>query len=85
MQEIRVLTYNDENNYIQRPKRPPKLRKSKYELEEEFSNRILEWEASLPHEQEVKPKGNAITQKYYCERLLLVYIKALYKARLRNP
>jgi hypothetical protein len=76
--------YNDENDSIIKPKRPPKPRKTMYETEEEFSTRILEWEASLPHEAEVKPKGNQMTQKYYCERLLPIYCEAIGKARLYN-
>jgi hypothetical protein len=77
--------YNDEDDYIQKPKQPPKPRKSKYESNEEHNTRILEWEASLPHNQVVKPKGNAMTQKYYTERLLPVYISAIHKARLQDP
>ena len=46
---------------------------------------MREWEASLPYEQVVKPKGNAMTQKYYTENLLLVYTKALHQARLIWP
>jgi len=56
-----------------------------YESLEEFQYRLDEWDASLPHEQEVKPKGNAMTQKYYCEKLLPIYIQAIHKARLRSP
>ena len=75
--------YNDEEEYTQRPPRLPKPRRwPTTESEEEYQSRIIEWEALLPHEQEVKPKGNAMTQKYYCERLLLVYIKAVQTARL---
>jgi hypothetical protein len=43
---------------------------------------MLEWEALLPHKQEVKPKGNGMTQKYYTERLLPVYIDTVQKHRL---
>jgi len=57
---------------------PPKPRKSMYKSNEEF-----EWKASLPYAKEVKPKGNAMTQKYYCERLLPIYIKAVHEARLQ--
>src|SRR5450755_763365 len=46
----------NEEEYTQRPKRPPKPRSRKYETEEEFQARIREWEALLPHEQVVKPK-----------------------------
>jgi hypothetical protein len=51
------------------------------ESADEFQHRILEWEASISHEKEVKPKGNSMTQLYYCERLLPVYIEAIYKTR----
>jgi hypothetical protein len=43
----------------------------------------MEWEASIGHDKEVKPKGNAITQKYYVDRLLPVYVNALHQARLQ--
>jgi hypothetical protein len=43
------------------------------------------WEAETPHECIVIPKGNAMTQKYYTERLLSVYIDAIHAARLRDP
>jgi hypothetical protein len=46
--------YNDENDCIQRPKRPPKPRKTMYESTEEFQRRLEEWDASLPHEQEIE-------------------------------
>jgi hypothetical protein len=46
---------------------------------------MREWEALLPHERVVKPKGNGITQKYYTKRLLTGYINAVQKARLRYP
>ena len=77
--------YNDEEEHIQRPQRPRKPRKTMHESEEEFAARLREQEALLPHEQVIKPKGNAMTQKYYSERLLPVYIKAIQKAHLRDP
>jgi hypothetical protein len=74
--------YNDENDFVQRPQRPPKPRKTMYESQADYDMRILEWQASLPHAKEVKPKGNAMSQKYYTERLLPIYIKAVNSARL---
>ena len=74
--------YNDEKDTVIQPPRPPKPRKSMYESQEEFNGRLLEWEASLPHQQEVKPKGNTMTQKYYCDRLLPSLIDAVNTARL---
>jgi hypothetical protein len=76
--------YRDEEEYTRRPKRPPKPRTRKYESDEEYQARLREWEALLPHEQVMKPKGNGMTQKYYTERLLPVYIEAISKARLRD-
>ena len=77
--------YYDEEEYIKRPPCPPKPRTRKYETNDEFQARLREWEASLPQEQVVKPKGNAMTQKYYTETLLPVYTDALHRARLEWP
>ncbi|XTI91297.1 hypothetical protein V2W45_1494927 [Cenococcum geophilum] len=49
--------YHDEEDKIIRPKR--------LQL---YDERIKEWEALLPYEQEVKPKGNLMTQKYYVDQ-----------------
>lgn len=38
----------------------------------------------MPHEVETKPKGNSMTQKYYTERLLPVYVKAIQEARIAH-
>ena len=80
----KLIFYHDEEDRVEKPKRLPKPRKRKYESKEEFQDRIKEWEALLPHEVEIKPKGNSMTQKYYTERILPVYIKALHKARLQH-
>ena len=72
--------YNDEQESIIKPRWPCKPRTRKYESAEEWEARIRTWEeeiAALPYDVEVKPKGNAMTQKYYTERLLPVYIKAV--------
>lgn len=55
-----------------------------YESEEDFQGRIREQEASIGHEKEVKARGNTMTQKYYTQRLLPVYIEAIQKARLQD-
>jgi hypothetical protein len=72
-----LIFYKDEEEYTERPPRPSKPRKSKYESEEAFADRIREWEASLPRDLEVKPKGNRMKEIYYVEKLLLVYIDAI--------
>jgi hypothetical protein len=76
--------YNNENDYVEKPKRPLKPRKTMYKSKEDFQGRIREWEASIGHEKEVKSRGNAMTQKYYTERLLPVYIEAIQKAQLQD-
>ena len=81
----KLYFYHDEEEHIERPPRPPKPRTRKYETNDEFQARLREWEASLPREQVVKPKGNAMTQKYYTETLLPVYSEALHRARLEWP
>jgi len=43
------------------------------------------WEAEAPHEVVVKPKGNAMTQKYYVEKLLPLYCNAIIEGREWKP
>ena len=81
----RLEFYNDEEEYEFRPSTRGRPRRSKYEPEEAYSQRVLEWEAERPHTRVVKPKGNAMTQKYYTERLLPRYVTALQQARLNGP
>jgi hypothetical protein len=69
--------YHDEEESIEPAPRPPKPRRSKYLPEEEYQARIIEWEAQIGHDKEVKPKGNSMTQKYYVECLLPGYIRDL--------
>lgn len=51
--------YNDEHNTpaIQ-IKKPPKPRKSKYETADDHRQKLAEWEASLPHDVDIKPKDS---------------------------
>ena len=74
--------YNDENDFTIKAKKPPKPRRSRFESDDKFQGRLDIWEASIGHDKVVKPKGNAITQKYYTERLLPVYIHAIQEARM---
>jgi hypothetical protein len=77
--------YNDEEEHEEQPKSPPKPRKSKYESADDYNKRLKVWEAEKPHKVEVKPKGNAMTQKYYTERLLPGLITAVSKQRIYGP
>ncbi|TVY80583.1 hypothetical protein LSUE1_G007656 [Lachnellula suecica] len=70
--------YNNEEDKVERPPMPPKpRRRPTTETEEEWHCRLAEWEALKPHDVEVTVKGNAMTQKYYVERLLLTYVAAI--------
>ena len=75
--------YNDEEDTIEQPPMPLKpRRRPTTETEEQYLNRIREWEATKPHTVEKKVSGNHMTQLYYTERLLPVYIEAVQKQRL---
>ena len=78
--------YNDENDSpdveVQAPKKR-KPRKRKNETPEQFNQRVAEWEAEQPHEVEIKPKGNLMTQAYYKDKLLPVYIRSCQEERIR--
>lgn len=74
--------YNDEEDYVERPPLPPKpRRRPTTETDEDYQRRLLEWEALKPHDVEVTVKGNAMTQKYYVERLLPTYVAAVKSMR----
>jgi len=78
--------YNDEEDYTVHPPMPPKpRRRPRTESEDEYQARVQEWEALRPHSAEVKIRGNSMTQKYYTERLLPVYINAIESQRERVP
>jgi hypothetical protein len=77
--------YNNEEDTIEQPLMPPKpRRRPTTETQEEYEARVKEWEATKPHKVEKKVAGNHMTQKYYTERLLPVYIKAVQEQRLQH-
>lgn len=70
--------YNDEEDHIEQPPMPSKpRRRPTTETKEEYQSRIQEWKATKPHQVEIQVKGNAMTQKYYVERLLPIYTAAV--------
>ena len=79
-----LIFYNDENDEtaaqvkIQKTRKP---RKRQREDEEMYQQRLAEWEASLPHDVEVKKKGNSMTQRYYTDKILPVYLREIEKQR----
>ncbi|KAL9591457.1 MAG: hypothetical protein Q9179_007703 [Wetmoreana sp. 5 TL-2023] len=58
----------------------------KKETQEQFfaSERYKKWLASEPHEVEVKPKGNSMTQLYYRQHILPRYADELQEARRKR-
>ena len=71
--------YNDEHDAPEiQVHKPRKQRKPKYETEHDHRQRIAEWEASLPHDLEIKSKCNSMTQAYYTERLLPGYMTEIH-------
>lgn len=74
--------YNNKEDKIEHPPPPPKpRRRPKTESEEEYKHKIKEWEAYKPDAIEIKVQGNAMTQKYYVDRLLLIYYQAIESMR----
>jgi CENP-B N-terminal DNA-binding domain len=78
----KIYFYHDQEERIQRPPRPRKPRHTKYQSDQEYAIELKKWEALLPKPEEVVPKGNAMTEKYYCDEVLPIYIAAIHKQRL---
>ncbi|PQE21170.1 Transposable element Tc3 transposase protein [Rutstroemia sp. NJR-2017a BBW] len=74
--------YVDPTSQSQEPPMPPKpRRRPTTETEEDYHCRLAEWEVSKPHPRDVKVQGNSMTQKYYLENLLPVYVEAIQEMR----
>ena len=54
---------------------PPQ--ESTTETEEEYKQRLQDWEINKLHAVEKKVQGNAMTQKYYVEKLLPIYCSTI--------
>jgi len=76
-----LIFYNNEKDSTIPARLPPKPRKSKYEEEEAYQERLDHWAASRPHVKEVRPKGNAMTQEYYTTKILPTYVNAVHFLR----
>jgi hypothetical protein len=63
-------------------KKSRKSRMRKHETDDQYRQRVAEWEASLSHDVEIKPKSNSMTQIYYTDRLLSIYVKEIHECRL---
>ncbi|KAF2825117.1 hypothetical protein CC86DRAFT_370899 [Ophiobolus disseminans] len=67
------------------PKQPPKPRRSKYETDDQYHERVKEWEATRPPPLEVQGSGHHMTQQYYASNVLPAYIRYIHEARLQEP
>ena len=66
--------YNDKRDMFNiRIKKSRKSRKKKHDTNEQDQQQIVKWETFLPHEVEIKSKGNNMT----C--LLLIYVKEIHE------
>ncbi len=74
-----LIFYNDENDppTMKPIKQEPKPRRSRYQTEEKYQERVRDWESRKPHDPEIKPKGNSMTNKYYTEKLLPGLLKII--------
>ena len=78
--------YNDEEDYEEQPPYPSRpRRRPTTESLEQYEQRVKEWDAGKPHNVEIKVKGNHMTQKYYVDRLLPVYVKYLQDMSAIHP
>jgi hypothetical protein len=78
-----LIFYNDEHDSsLVIIKKSFKSRRSRYQTKETYQQRVLEWKASLSHDSKIKFKSNSMTQIYYTERLLSVYVELIHEARV---
>lgn len=61
---------SDDPPEIQISKEPKPRRRPTRETEEEYQQRVVEWEARKPHEPELQGRGNSMIQQYYRDNLL---------------
>jgi hypothetical protein len=72
--------YNNEKDMLSKPKIPRKPRKSKYEDEDQYAERVREWEANKLQEVKQNSQGNHMRQKFYTKNLLPKYTAAVQLA-----
>lgn len=90
----KLTFYNDPNDVpeldvnidIQKPskKRPPKQRKSETLEQFKQSKRYLEYVVAEPHNVDIQPKGNFITQLYYTKKILPNHLQDLQEAERKT-
>ena len=80
----KLIFYNEALPKEQQPRRSPKPWRRPNWSDARWQQALDKWEASLPPKEEVIPKGNSMTQEYYCEHILPHYINAINEARLES-
>ncbi len=82
----KLIFYHDKEEHEEQPPYPPKPRRRLItENEEEYQRQVIEWEAGKPHPIKVKPKGNSMTQKYYTDNILPIYISTYKELKRKRP
>ena len=79
--------YNDEYDPpTVKPVLPPRpRRRPTTETPEQYEQRLEDWKEHLPHNPEIKPKGNLMTQAYYVEKILSGLIEQIQELRCTLP
>ena len=82
--DISELDVNVQIETPKKKKRPPKQRKSETLDQFKSSDRYLEYVAAEPHDVDIQPKGNSMTQLYYVKKILPQHLKNLQEAERKT-
>ena len=66
---------------VEKPTKP--RRRPKSGNEEEYQERVCQWEANLPHDPDIESSGNSMTMEYYTQHQLPDYCERVNWLRLR--
>ena len=73
-----LIFYNDpEEPAVVRKHNKARPRRSQVETEEEYQEKVKNWQASLPYNPEIKGGGNSMTMKHYVEHILPKHIASV--------
>jgi hypothetical protein len=81
----KLTFYHDEHwthEYLIEIHKKHKPRRSKKKTEAQYQHELVEWKALEPPE--IKKKGNTMTQRYYCDNVLLEHIKWIHHLKQRG-
>lgn len=80
----KLTFYNNEEEYTYRPMVRIRPRRSKHKDTDAYDQRCKEWAVEAPYERISIPIGNTMTQKYYPEYTVPMYIDAIHSLRLNT-